>query len=45
MFQEPEFSVTRQHEEFIWLHDRFNENEEYAGLIVSFNIFFEYFFN
>ncbi len=36
IFQESEFSVTRQHEEFIWLHDRYNENEEYAGLIVSF---------
>ncbi|UJR25346.1 hypothetical protein I4U23_006696 [Adineta vaga] len=34
LFQESEFSVTRQHEEFIWLHDRYNENEEYAGLII-----------
>ncbi|CAF0810574.1 unnamed protein product [Rotaria sp. Silwood1] len=34
MFQESEFSVTRLHEEFIWLHDRCNENEEYAGLII-----------
>jgi sorting nexin-5/6/32 len=34
IFQETEFSVTRQHEEFIWLHDRYNENEEYAGLII-----------
>ncbi len=34
-FQESEFNVSRQHEEFIWLHDRYNENEEYAGLIVS----------
>lgn len=25
----------RQHEEFVWLHDRFVENEEYAGIIVS----------
>jgi sorting nexin-5/6/32 len=33
-FQESEFSVSRQHEEFIWLHDRYNENEEYAGLII-----------
>lgn len=24
----------RQHEEFIWLHDAYVENEEYAGLIV-----------
>ncbi|KAI0220430.1 Sorting nexin-6 [Lamellibrachia satsuma] len=22
-FQQPEFSVVRQHEEFIWLHDRY----------------------
>ena len=35
IFQESDFSVSRQHEEFIWLHDRYNENEEYAGLIVS----------
>ena len=34
LFLQSEFSVTRQHEEFIWLHDRYNENEEYAGLIV-----------
>ncbi|CAF3718874.1 unnamed protein product [Rotaria socialis] len=33
-FQESDFNVSRQHEEFIWLHDRFNENEEYAGLII-----------
>ncbi|XP_030891307.1 sorting nexin-32 isoform X2 [Leptonychotes weddellii] len=29
-----EFSVVRQHEEFIWLHDAYVENEEYAGLII-----------
>ena len=34
-FQKPEFLVVRQHEEFVWLHDRFEENEEYAGYIVS----------
>lgn len=34
-FREPDFSVVRQHEEFVWLHDRFLENEEYAGIIVS----------
>ncbi|XP_076971798.1 sorting nexin-32 isoform X2 [Tamandua tetradactyla] len=28
------FSVVRQHEEFIWLHDTYVENEEYAGLII-----------
>ena len=34
-FSKPEFSVVRQHEEFMWLHDRFEENEEYAGIVVS----------
>lgn len=34
-FQKPEFLVVRQHEEFVWLHDRFEENEDYAGFIVS----------
>lgn len=33
-FAQSEFSVVRQHEEFIWLHDTYVENEEYAGLIV-----------
>ncbi|KAL5008237.1 hypothetical protein ScPMuIL_013818 [Solemya velum] len=33
-YREPEFSVVRQHEEFIWLHDRYLENEEYAGMII-----------
>ncbi|KAM4693392.1 sorting nexin-5 [Discoglossus pictus] len=33
-FQSQEFSVTRQHEDFIWLHDALIENEEYAGLII-----------
>nr|XP_031304345.1 sorting nexin-32 isoform X4 [Camelus dromedarius] len=33
-FAQTEFSVVRQHEEFIWLHDAFVENEEYAGLII-----------
>ncbi|CAJ0936845.1 unnamed protein product [Ranitomeya imitator] len=28
-FKQNEFSVVRQHEEFIWLHDSFVENEEY----------------
>uniref|UniRef100_A0A8C9YRL4 Sorting nexin 6 n=1 Tax=Sander lucioperca TaxID=283035 RepID=A0A8C9YRL4_SANLU len=32
-FKQNEFSVVRQHEEFIWLHDSFVENEEYAGYI------------
>jgi len=34
-FSKPEFSVVRQHEEFVWLHDRFEENEDYGGIVVS----------
>lgn len=26
--------VVRQHEEFVWLHDRIEENEQYAGYII-----------
>ncbi|POI25424.1 hypothetical protein CIB84_010826 [Bambusicola thoracicus] len=37
-FKQSEFSVVRQHEEFIWLHDSFVENEDYAGYIVSITI-------
>uniref|UniRef100_A0A8C1QMB1 Sorting nexin-5-like n=2 Tax=Cyprinus carpio TaxID=7962 RepID=A0A8C1QMB1_CYPCA len=33
-FQKSEFSVPRQHEDFIWLHDTIVETEEYAGLII-----------
>ncbi|XP_044016985.1 sorting nexin-6 isoform X2 [Aphidius gifuensis] len=33
-FQKSEFLVVRQHEEFVWLHDRFEESEEYAGYII-----------
>ncbi|XP_014308808.1 sorting nexin-6 isoform X2 [Tupaia chinensis] len=33
-FKQNEFSVVRQHEEFIWLHDSFVENEDYAGYII-----------
>lgn len=33
-FQKPEFSVLRQHEEFIWLHDALEESESYAGFII-----------
>ena len=36
-FKEGEFSVVREHEEFVWLHDRYVENEDYAGIIVSTN--------
>ncbi|XP_036430956.1 sorting nexin-5 [Colossoma macropomum] len=33
-FQKPDFSVSRQHEDFIWLHDTLVETEEYAGFII-----------
>ncbi|ELW69944.1 Sorting nexin-5 [Tupaia chinensis] len=33
-FQNPEFSVTRQHEDFVWLHDTLIETAEYAGFII-----------
>lgn len=33
-FAKAEFSVIRLHEEFIWLHDTFNENPDYAGFII-----------
>ncbi|XP_059959462.1 sorting nexin-32 isoform X4 [Mesoplodon densirostris] len=33
-FSRPEFSVVRHHEEFIWLHNAYVENAEYAGLIL-----------
>ncbi|XP_060524867.1 sorting nexin-6 isoform X2 [Cylas formicarius] len=33
-FQKPEFHVVRQHEEFIWLHDRYEEDSKYAGYII-----------
>ncbi|RWS10751.1 Sorting nexin-6-like protein [Dinothrombium tinctorium] len=33
-FQKPDFSVVRQHEEFIWLHDVLEENEDYLGYII-----------
>lgn len=38
-FAKSDFFVVRQHEEFVWLHDRFEENEEYAGYIVREVIF------
>lgn len=34
-YAKKDFFVVRQHEEFIWLHDRYEENENYAGYIVS----------
>ncbi len=33
-FVRTEFSVIRLHEEFIWLHDTFAENPDYAGFII-----------
>uniref|UniRef100_A0A8C9UPV6 PX domain-containing protein n=1 Tax=Spermophilus dauricus TaxID=99837 RepID=A0A8C9UPV6_SPEDA len=33
-FQSPEFSVTRQHEDIVWLHDMLIETTDYAGLII-----------
>ncbi|BES88403.1 Vps5 C terminal like [Nesidiocoris tenuis] len=33
-FQKSDFTVVRQHEEFVWLHDRFEENEEYSGYVI-----------
>ena len=35
-FKGNEFSVVRQHEEFVWLHDSLVEDERYAGLLVFF---------
>lgn len=34
VFQQREFSVVRQHEEFIWLHDCFVENEDYSAFLI-----------
>ncbi len=34
-FKKADFTTVREHDEFVWLHDRFVENEEYAGIIVS----------
>jgi len=34
VFQQQEFSVVRQHEEFIWLHDCFVENEDYGAFLI-----------
>lgn len=34
VFQQREFSVVRQHEEFIWLHDCFEENEDYSAFLI-----------
>ncbi|XP_074603349.1 sorting nexin-6-like [Brevipalpus obovatus] len=34
MFDKPEFSVVRLHEEFIWLHNTLVDEEEYSGFII-----------
>lgn len=33
-FQKNNSLVVRQHEEFVWLHDRFEENPNYVGFII-----------
>ncbi|XP_041032464.1 sorting nexin-5 [Carcharodon carcharias] len=33
-FKKSDFSVIRQHEDFVWLHDTLVENEDYAGIII-----------
>ncbi|XP_071449637.1 sorting nexin-6 isoform X1 [Hetaerina americana] len=33
-FKKSELQVVRQHEEFVWLQDRFEENEDYAAYII-----------
>ena len=33
-FAKGEFSVIRLHGEFLWLHDTFTENPDYAGYII-----------
>ncbi|XP_071834128.1 sorting nexin-6-like isoform X4 [Apostichopus japonicus] len=33
-FSESDFSVTRDHDEFLWLHTMYDENEDYAGVII-----------
>lgn len=33
-FSKPTLSVVRQHEEFIWLHDCLEDNDQYAGYII-----------
>lgn len=33
-YEKSEYSVVREHEEFMWLHDAFVENEEYAGILI-----------
>lgn len=35
-FAKNDFCVVRQHEEFVWLHDRIEENDDYGGYIVRY---------
>jgi len=37
-FAKKDNNVVRQHEEFVWLHDRIEENDDYAGYIVSYRV-------
>jgi len=37
-FTKKDNNVVRQHEEFVWLHDRIEENDDYAGYIVSYRV-------
>ncbi|XP_038072749.1 sorting nexin-6-like [Patiria miniata] len=32
-FSDSEFSVQREHEEFVWLHTMYVENEDYGGIV------------
>lgn len=34
VFQQRDFSVIRQHEEFIWLHDSFIDNDDYSAFLI-----------
>ena len=33
-FKAPEFTCVREHEEFVWLHDSFEDNKDFAGIII-----------
>nr|CAB3266466.1 sorting nexin-6 [Phallusia mammillata] len=33
-FRGNDFSVVRQHEEFVWLHDSYVDDEKYAGILI-----------
>jgi sorting nexin-5/6/32 len=38
-FQKREFQTTRLHSDFVWLHERYLENDEFAGFVVGFFFF------